>query len=576
MEKQRLPVGIEEFDEIRRENFYYVDKTSLIRELLVRWGKVNLFTRPRRFGKSLNMSMLKYFFEIGCDKEIFEGLDISKEKEFCDKYMGRFPVISITLKNVEGMDYVSARNALINQIGNEALRFEFLRESDRLSETEKLKYSQLIKISAGTGESAVYAMAESVLADSLKTLTQLLSRHYGVKAILLIDEYDVPLDKASRSGYYAEMVSLLRNLFGNALKTNPALQFAVLTGCLRVAKESIFTGLNNLKIFSITDSECDSCFGFTDAEVRDMLDYYGVSDRYEAVRDWYDGYQFGDAEVYCPWDVINYVDRLQGKKLLSPQNYWSNTSGNDAVRYLISKLGGGVLKSEMETLISGETVEKEIHEDLTYDEIYSSVDNVWSLLLMTGYLTQRGQVWGNRLNLAIPNLEIRNIFTDQILAMFTDDVARDGDLLRSFCAALENGEALEVERLFTEYLRKTISIRDTFARRPAKENFYHGVLLGILGYKDGWILQSNKESGNGYSDISVIIEEKEIGIIIEVKYSGDRRPETVCREAVAQIERKRYAEELKRKNCHTVLAYGIACYKKECRVMAKNISLSLQ
>ena len=404
-----------------------MDKTAMIRALLARWGKVNLFTRPRRFGKTLNMSMLKEFFAIDGDARLFEGLEISKERELCEKYMGRFPVISITLKNAAGLTYQEACAALRRVIGNEVRRFGCLLKSELLDAGDKDMYRALTDIKDGR-----FTMADEILVDSLRTLSQLLAKHYGKKVILLLDEYDVPLDKAFQGGYYAEMVSLLRNMLGGALKTNPNLYFAVLTGCLRVAKESIFTGLNNMKVFSITDSDCDSYFGFTDGEVRELLSYYGLDDKYEVIKNWYDGYQFGDADVYCPWDVINYVDRLRGKKTLAPQNYWINTSGNDAVRYLIHKMGDGVLKSEIETLVAGDTVEKEIHEDLTYNEIYSSVNNVWSLLFMTGYLTQRGTLDRSRLRLAIPNMEIRSIFTDQILSMFTENVAGDGEMLKKF------------------------------------------------------------------------------------------------------------------------------------------------
>lgn len=567
--KKRLPVGIEDFRKLRTENFYYIDKTAMIRGLLEKWGKVNQFTRPRRFGKTLNMSMLKEFFEIGSDKTIFDGLEISKEKKLCEEYMGQFPVVSITLKNVDGLTYQSAYNKLINIIGDEALRFEFLGRSENLTETEREKYLQLIKLNYNAKEGAIYSMPETVLIDSLRTMTQLLAKHYGKETILLIDEYDVPLDKAFHGGYYTEMVSLIRNLFGSALKTNPHLYFAVLTGCLRVAKESIFTGLNNLKTFSITDYTCASAFGFTDEDVKTLLSYYGMEHKYEAMKEWYDGYQFGDAEVYCPWDVVNYVDRLQDRENLEPQNYWVNTSGNDAVRYLIGKMGNGVLKSEMESLIAGETVEKDVREDLTYGEIYATIDHVWSLLFMTGYLTQRGSGMGNRLRLAIPNLEIRSIFTSQILEMFQKEVVEDGALLKAFCDALEEGEAEEVERLFKTYLGKTISIRDTFVRRPTKENFYHGILRGILGYRDGWHLKSNQESGNGYSDIVIRDLDEDIGIIIEVKYAQDGNMERVCREAIEQIDRNEYGKELQEEGCHTILKYGISCYRKGCRVLVE-------
>lgn len=562
--KKRPPIGIEDFPEIRTEDFYYVDKTAMIGDLLRKWGKVNLFTRPRRFGKSLNMSMLKSFFEIGCDPSLFHGLEISEMTTLCETYMGQFPVISLTLKNAAGLTYQDAYAALRREIGNEARRFDFLMTSSQLDAGDKEMYAALTRIKDGS-----YAMSDEMFADSLRTLTGLLARHYGRKVILLIDEYDVPLDKSFQGGYYTEMVSLIRSLLGNVLKTNPDLHFAVLTGCLRIAKESIFTGLNNMKVFSISDEDCDSYFGFTDKEVKEILAYYGLDDKYETIKDWYDGYQFGDAEVYCPWDVMNYVDRLQSRNTLLPQNYWVNTSGNDAVRYLIQKMGDGVLKSEIESLVAGDTVEKELHEDLTYQEIYASIDHVWSLLFMTGYLTQRGRADRGRIRLAIPNLEIRSIFSDQILAMFRENAGKDGELLKNFCDAIEQGDAAEVEHLFETYLQKTISVRDTFVRRPTKENFYHGILLGILGYKDGWILKSNKESGNGFSDISIRNDDQELGIIIEVKYAEKRQMEEVCREAIAQIEKNRYTEELEKEGCHTILKYGIACCRKECRVFVE-------
>lgn len=562
--KKMLPIGIEDFPEIRTEDFYYVDKTAMIGDLLRKWGKVNLFTRPRRFGKSLNMSMLKSFFEIGCDPSLFHGLEISEMTTLCETYMGQFPVISLTLKNAAGLTYQDAYAALRREIGNEARRFDFLMTSSQLDAGDKEMYAALTRIEDGS-----YAMSDEMFADSLRTLTGLLARHYGRKVILLIDEYDVPLDKSFQGGYYTEMVSLIRSLLGNVLKTNPDLHFAVLTGCLRIAKESIFTGLNNMKVFSISDEDCDSYFGFTDKEVKEILAYYGLDDKYETIKDWYDGYQFGDAEVYCPWDVMNYVDRLQSRNTLLPQNYWVNTSGNDAVRYLIQKMGDGVLKSEIESLVAGDTVEKELHEDLTYQEIYASIDHVWSLLFMTGYLTQRGRADRGRIRLAIPNLEIRSIFSDQILAMFRENAGKDGELLKNFCDAIEQGDAAEVEHLFETYLQKTISVRDTFVRRPTKENFYHGILLGILGYKDGWILKSNKESGNGFSDISIRNDDQELGIIIEVKYAEKRQMEEVCREAITQIEKNRYTEELEKEGCHTILKYGIACCRKECRVFVE-------
>lgn len=566
--RKKLPVGIESFEEIVTEGFYYVDKTEMIKDLVYKWGKVNLFTRPRRFGKSLNMSMLKSFFEIGCNESLFEGMNILKEPSICKEYMGRFPVIFISLKDVDGADFSSARSILCSVIANEALRFyDLLEDSDCLNRIEKRQYEQLINADMGITES--FIMPDSVLRRSLKTLSALLEKYYGKKVLILIDEYDVPLAKAYEHGYYDEMVLLLRGIFHQALKTNDSLYFAVLTGCLRVAKDSIFTGLNNLKVFPITTVRFDEYFGFTDNEVKKMLSYYGIEDKYESVKNWYDGYRFGDVEVYCPWDVISYCDELLDDDQVFPQNYWSNTSGNEAVRQFIEKMGDGVIKGEMEDLIAGETVEKDIHEDLTYNEIYASVENIWSLLFMTGYLTQRGKIDGTRYRLSIPNMEIRGIFIRQILSMFKRDVARDGKLLKEFCEALQEGDAHRVKMLFQSYLEKTISIRDTFVRKPLKENFYHGILLGILGYKDDWYLRSNKESGNGFSDISVEIEDKGIGIVIEIKYAEDGKFDSVCREALRQIEKNGYVKELKKDGCHTILKYGIACCKKECQVIAE-------
>lgn len=563
--KKKLPVGIESFEKLRTQDFYYVDKTVMIRDLIQRWGEVNLFTRPRRFGKSLNMSMLKAFFEIGGNRALFDGLKISEEKEICEEYMGKFPVISISLKDVEGSDYDVARTLLCSVIGNEALRFyELLKSSPKLNEVERRQYEQLV--CTDHEQRGSFAMSDSVLMGSLKTLSSLLEKHYEKKVILLIDEYDVPLSKANEQGYYNEMVFLMRNLLQQVLKTNSSLYFAVLTGCLRVAKESIFAGLNNFKIYSITDVRFDEYFGFTDSEVKEMLAYYGQDAKVQTVREWYDGYHFGTLDVYCPWDVISYCDDLIDDKDAAPKNYWINTSGNDVVRHFIEKMGNGVMKGEMEALIDGKEVEKEIHEDLTYHEIYDSVNHLWSMLFMTGYLTRQEPADGDRYKLVIPNLEIRSIFIRQIMAMFKKEVAKDGKLLESFCNALEQGNAAEVEKLFSSYLKKSISIRDTFVQKTLKENFYHGILLGILGYKDGWILKSNKESGNGYSDIWIYDEEKELGIIIEVKYAEESQFEVVCREAIAQIDKNRYAEELREEGCHSILKYGIACYKKRCQV----------
>ena len=556
---KKLPIGIENFEKLRQEDFYYIDKTQLIEQLLTRWGEVNLFTRPRRFGKSLNMSMLQSFFEIGKDKTLFDGLRISDNQELCEKYQGKFPVVSVSLKGINGATYEEARRFLIKTINEEARRLSVLSDSTELDETDHELLTQLKKKEM-TNDSLVY---------SIRELTELLEKHYGRKVIVLIDEYDVPLAKANENGYYDEMVLLIRNLFENALKTNSSLKFAVLTGCLRVAKESIFTGLNNFKVYSITDKSFDETFGFTDSEVKELLHYYGQDEFYETVKEWYDGYRFGDADVYCPWDVINFCDDHRVDSNLKPKNYWANTSGNSVISHFIDSMKEPrkLTKMELEQLVNGGMVQKEINPELTYKELYSSIDNLWSTLFMTGYLTQRGEADGNRYNLAIPNREIRNIITTHILKMFKEDVKDDGKTVNDLCDALLNRNPEKVEEIFTGYMRKTISIRDTFAQKPTKENFYHGLLLGILGFKENWSVMSNRESGDGFSDILIRIEDEDIGIVIEVKYADDGNLEAECERALQQIIDIRYIEALEQEGIHTILKYGIACYKKKCKVV---------
>lgn len=555
----KLPVGIENFEKIRRDGFYYVDKTGLIEQLLNNWGEVNLFTRPRRFGKTLNMSMLKCFFEIGTDQSLFEGLYISKNKALCDAYMGKYPVISISLKGVNADSYENARSLLKRIVMEEAKMHRIIMSGNRLDDIDKAEYMSLV-----TGD-----MGEDTLVYSMKTLTALLEKYYEKKVIVLIDEYDVPLAKANENGYYDQMVLLVRNLFENVLKTNSSLKFAVLTGCLRVAKESIFTGLNNFKTNSILDEEYDETFGFVDDEVKEMLHYYGQDTHYETVKEWYDGYRFGNADVYCPWDVINYCDAHRRNPMLPPENYWTNTSGNDVLKHFIESAGAtkGLAKTDLERLVNGEIVEKDIREDLTYNELYASMDNLWSTLFMAGYLTHKGRVDTKRFRLAVPNREIRNIITEQVLALFKQNVEKDGQLLNDFCTALSDGHTDEVERLFSEYMKKTISVRDTFARKELKENFYHGLLLGILGFKAGWSVMSNRESGNGFSDIMIMIDDAEIGIVIEVKYAESHDLEAVCKDALKQMIDKRYTEYFEQQGIKKILKYGIACRVKECKVM---------
>lgn len=558
---KKLPIGIENFEKLRQEDFYYIDKTRLIEQLLTRWGEVNLFTRPRRFGKSLNMSMLQSFFEIGKDKTLFDGLRISDNQELCEEYQGKFPVVSVSLKGINGATYEEARRFLIKTINEEARRLSVLSDSTELDETDHELLIQLKKKEM-TNDSLVY---------SIRELTELLEKHYGRKVIVLIDEYDVPLAKANENGYYDEMVLLIRNLFENALKTNSSLKFAVLTGCLRIAKESIFTGLNNFKVYSITDKSFDETFGFTDAEVRELLRYYGQEKYYETVKEWYDGYRFGNVDVYCPWDVINFCSDHLADPGLEPKNYWANTSGNSVISHFIDSVGKPqkLTRMELEQLVNGGIVQKEINSELTYKELYSSIDNLWSTLFMTGYLTQRGEPSGNRYNLVIPNREIRNIITNHILKMFKENVKDDGKTVSDLCDALLNQNPEKVELIFTEYMKKTISIRDTFAQKPTKENFYHGLLLGILGFKENWSVMSNRESGDGFGDILIRIEDEDVGIVIEVKYADDGNLQGECEKALQQIIDIRYTESLEQEGIHTIIKYGIACYRKKCKVLMR-------
>ena len=576
MRKKKLPIGIENFEKLRSEEFYYIDKTGLIRELLNNWGEVNLFTRPRRFGKTLNMSMLEHFFGLDGDKRIFDGLDISKETALCEEHMGKYPVISVSLKGIDARVYETAYQMAAQVIIEAAAKYYFLLESEKLNEHDKAAYRKLLDDN----------MNEGTLGSSLRRLSGMLEKHYGTKVIVLIDEYDVPLAKAHANGYYDQMLSLIRSLLGEVLKTNNSLKLAVLTGCLRISKESIFTGLNNLKVRSVTDVRFDEYFGFTDTEVKTLLGYYGYPDSYEIAKKWYDGYHFGNVDVYCPWDVLNYCDSLLDDKDAQPENYWINTSSNDAVKRFIEESANATTKREIECLVAGEVITKEIHQELTYAEVYQSIDNIWSLLFTTGYLTQRGKAEGRQMKLAIPNLEIRDIYVTQIMEFFKENVREDGDMLNRFCDALQNEDVENVEKIFTEYLRKTISIRDTAVRTDMKENlptgkattketkgqspsvcFYHGVLLGILGVKTRWGISSNREMGEGYADILAEPDTGDMGIIIEVKYAHDGDLDTACKEALKQIEYTRYEDDLENDGVENILKYGIACYKKRCRVM---------
>ena len=555
-EKKRLPVGLENFEQIIKDNYYYVDKTGLISELIRNCGMVNLFTRPRRFGKTLNMSMLEYFFSIEGDKSIFDGLEILKDPKLCDEYMGKYPVISVSLKGINAAAYEGAFDFAVQIMQRAAEAFQFLCDSECLSEHDKEAYKKLLDSN----------MSEAVFCSGLRRLSELLAKHYGTKVILLIDEYDVPLAKAFANGYYDQMVFLIRNLLEQALKTNSSLKLAVLTGCMRISKESIFTGLNNFTTFTIADVDFDEYFGFTDQEVRDLLTYYECADKYESIKEWYDGYRFGNVDVYCPWDVVSYLRSLRTNREAIPQNYWINTSSNAEVKEFIRQSKNLTTKREIERLMAGESITKTIHPELTYKEMYESIENIWSVLFATGYLTQSGQVDARKFKLRIPNLEIRDIFKTQIMEYFKESVAKDGDMLGRFCKALKNGEEKKVEDIFESYLKKTISIRDTFVRKEMKENFYHGILLGILGIKEEWGVFSNQETGEGYSDILIETENSETAILIEVKYAGDGNLDVACERALKQVEERKYDEELSENGVDKILKYGIACYMKRCKV----------
>ena len=555
-EKKRLPVGVENFEQIINDNYYYVDKTKLISELLHNGGMVNLITRPRRFGKTLNMSMLEHFFSIGGDKNIFDGLEISKDKKLCEDYMGKYPVISVSLKGINAAAYEDAFDFAVQIMKNVAGRTQFLLESRNLSDFDKSEYKKLLDS----------RMSKAVFCSGLKILSELLEKHYGTKVILLIDEYDVPLAKAFENGYYDQMVFLIRNLLEQALKTNNSLKFAVMTGCMRISKESIFTGLNNFTTFTITDVDFDEYFGFTDQEVCDLLTYYECTDKYGSIKEWYDGYRFGNVEVYCPWDVVSYLRSLRTNKEAIPQNYWVNTSGNAEVKEFIRQSKSATTKREIEGLMAGKEIIKTIRPELTYKDMYHSIENIWSVLFTTGYLTQTCALDPQMYRLKIPNLEIRDIFQAQIMEYFKESVKKDGDTLSRFCEALKNGREKNVEKIFESYLKKTISIRDTFVRKASKENFYHGILLGILGVKEGWGVFSNQETGEGYIDILIETENSEIAILIEVKYANDGDLDQACERALKQVEERKYDEELRANGADKILKYGIACYMKRCKV----------
>lgn len=553
--QKKLPIGIENFEDMIKENYYYVDKTGLLKQLLNEHGLVNLFTRPRRFGKSLNMSMLKYFFEIGNDQAIFEGLEISKDKELCDQYQGKFPVISVSLKGAKAGNYEDAKAMMKYIMAAESRRLYDRMSGDKLSEKQKEQMKSLMSDN----------MKDTELMTALWILSSILKEYYGKKVIILIDEYDVPLDKAFENNYYNEMIILLRNMLEQSLKTNDNLYMAVLTGCLRIARESIFTGLNNFNIFSITDQYFDEYFGFIDKEVKEILQYYKVPEAFEQTKKWYDGYRFGNTDIYCPWDVINHCRALKVEPDATPQPYWINTSGNYIVKRFIEKANQQT-RREIEQLIEGKAIQKEIRLELTYNELDSTIENLWSVLFATGYLTQQGKPQGRTYSLIIPNESIRQIFIEQIQEWFKETTRKDENRLKDFCKAFEEGNAEAIEEQFNNYLMKTISIRDNFTTK--KENFYHGVLLGLLSYDPDWYITSNQESGDGYSDIMIEAEQARIGIIIEVKYAENiKMLDKACEKALKQIKEKHYDQKLEKEGYETILNYGIACYKKRCKVL---------
>ena len=568
----KLPVGIDSFEKIRKNQFYYIDKTKLIEQLVETGGEVTLFTRPRRFGKTLNMSMLRSFFEIGADASLFDGLYIAENKELCEEYLGKYPVIFLSLKSVDGLTFEDAKYRMTELIGLEAERFGFLEDSEHLSENEKKRYKAIISLNNGMN-----TMNEKMLISSLQVLSQLLYKHFGKKVIILIDEYDVPLDKAFQNGFYREMLSLIRGLFGMALKTNDSLQFAVLTGCMRISKESIFTGLNNFRVMSITDARFDEQFGFTDNEVRKLLEDYNMSMHYNDIKEWYDGYHFGKADVYCPWDVINHVDRLCDDSDIRPQTYWINSSGNSLVRRLISKADSST-KDEIERLIAGETIVKSIRLDLTYDEIESTIDNMWSVLFTTGYLTKAGDVKmpdseSYAYKLVIPNKEVREVFILQIQEWFKSVVASDNDTMKLLSKAIIDKDETKIAKQLNIVMGRMISILDTKAPDDMKENFYHGLLLGLLrGSNPDWLIKSNRESGDGFSDIMIMPENPDAGIVIEVKYARNiKELDAACEIAMAQIKEKRYDEALRNEGRCDIIAYGIAFSRKRCKALGERL-----
>ena len=565
-ERKRLPIGTDIFEKLIRNNCYYVDKTGLIEYLKEKKGDVNLFTRPRRFGKTLNMNMLYHFFRIGGNPELFSGLHISKNKALCQEWQNQFPTVFMTLKGVEGLNFDEARNRLRELVFDVIYSFKFLEKSDKLEDKEKETYKQLVDIDRFDKEKQ-----KDLITSSLRKLSELLYKHYGKNTIFIIDEYDVPLDKAEQNGYYKEMISLIRGMFNNAFKTNPYLESVYLTGCLRIAKESIFTGMNNFKVFSISDKEASEFFGFTEDEVKELFDYYKVSSRFADCKKWYDGYVFGEQEVYCPWDAILFCDALDTDINVFPRCYWANTSGNSIVRNLLEKADDSI-KQELEELVAGGVISKKIKPELTYQDLYKTTDNIWSVLYCTGYLTSVGKTSDTDLMLRIPNREIRVIYETQIMEWMNESFkASKQPLLNELYDGIYDGDAEKVEKAFTEILEQSISVRDSMAQKDHKENFYQGLLIGLLTPNNKrLVVESNRESGNGYPDLILYTRNYSIGIIIELKYSeSPKKLQEALDEGMKQIDNNRYVKIFDDEDAYVVRKFVIACHKKRCKVAVK-------
>ena len=566
MDQKPLPIGIDNFEMLITRGYYFVDKTLLIKDLLDNKAAVNLFTRPRRFGKTLNMSMLQYYFEDRRDEftgekidnsYLFEGLNIKGESEKYTKYIGKYPVINLSLKSAKQGSLDLAFQCIREEISNEFKRHKYIIESDVLK-TEK---EHFMKIVNNDKDMSLYITA-------LKFLSDCLNKYHNEKVIILIDEYDVPLENAFFEGFYKEMIGFIRSLFESALKTNSSLEFSVITGCLRISKESIFTGLNNLKIISILDDRYAEHFGFTDDEVIKICEDYNMQQKYETIKQWFNGYIFGETNVYNPWSVMQYVDDLKANINRLPKSYWANTSSNSIVKSLIER-ADDITKGEIEALIEGKTIEKPVHEDITYDDVYDNLDNLWNFMFFTGYFKKISErmdenTQENFVELAIPNLEVKYIFRTKILKWFNEQI-KLCDMTKMFNAIInKNVELFEIE--LNKLLLDTISFNDAY------ENFYHGFLAGILSNMKGYIVKSNREGGTGRSDLFIkSVSRRGIAIVVEFKIANDIDDlEKKADEAIEQIEDRKYDMELRSEGYKNIFKYGIAFYKKDCLIKIKD------